>query len=185
MPDLALLIALARSLLLSFADRQTGFNAAVQAGVGVGSIVYVAGAGPVGLCAAQSCLLLGAARVFVGDLKPDRLALAQSIGCVPINLAKLSGGSNDADEINKEIAKHLPPEQYGEHSTLVDAAIDAVGFECCGVGSEADKRVSEQVINTCIKVRLYTPIHALARPRAAGLTPALLLALAVWSRELR
>ena len=40
----------------------TGFHGAVTAGVGVGSTVYVAGAGPVGLAAATSALLLGAGR---------------------------------------------------------------------------------------------------------------------------
>jgi glutathione-independent formaldehyde dehydrogenase len=45
----------------------TGFDGAIKAKVRVGSIVYVAGAGPVGLCAAASCFLLGAAEVIVGD----------------------------------------------------------------------------------------------------------------------
>jgi len=39
----------------------TGFHGATTAGVGVGSTVYVAGAGPVGLAAAASAHILGAA----------------------------------------------------------------------------------------------------------------------------
>src|SRR6266849_7648962 len=39
----------------------TGFHGAVTAGVGVGSTVYVAGAGPVGVAAAASAQILGAA----------------------------------------------------------------------------------------------------------------------------
>src|ERR1035438_4072389 len=39
----------------------TGFHGALSAGVGPGSVVYVAGAGPVGLACAASCHLLGAA----------------------------------------------------------------------------------------------------------------------------
>src|SRR5882724_5730491 len=39
----------------------TGFHGAVTAKVGVGSTVYVAGAGPVGLAAAASARILGAA----------------------------------------------------------------------------------------------------------------------------
>ena len=46
----------------------TGFHGAVCAGVGVGSTVYVAGAGPVGLAAAGSARILGAAVVLVGDM---------------------------------------------------------------------------------------------------------------------
>ena len=52
----------------------TGYHGAVTAGVGPGSIVYVAGAGPVGLASAASCHLLGAACVIVGDMIPERLA---------------------------------------------------------------------------------------------------------------
>src|SRR6187200_354407 len=54
----------------------TGFHGAVSAGVGVGSTVYIAGAGPVGLAAATSAQLLGAAVVIVGDLNEERLAQA-------------------------------------------------------------------------------------------------------------
>ncbi len=57
----------------------------------------------------------------------------------------------DSDHIMAEIAKVLPPEKNGEH-LLVDASIDCVGYECCGAGKEVDKRVSEQVLNTCFKV---------------------------------
>src|SRR3712207_9161181 len=65
----------------------TGFHGAVTAGVGVGSTVYVAGAGPVGLAAAASAQLLGAAVVIVGDLNEDRLAQARSFGCETVNVA--------------------------------------------------------------------------------------------------
>jgi glutathione-independent formaldehyde dehydrogenase len=53
----------------------TGYHGAELAGVGPGSTVAVFGAGPVGLMAAHSSMLRGAARVFVVDKKPDRLAL--------------------------------------------------------------------------------------------------------------
>src|SRR5215510_10314188 len=66
----------------------TGYHGAVTAGVGTGSTVYVAGAGPVGLCCAVSCQLLGAAVVIVGDLNPQRLALAKDIGCETIDVTK-------------------------------------------------------------------------------------------------
>src|SRR5213083_3719266 len=48
----------------------TGFHGAYTAGVGHGSTVYVAGAGPVGLAAAYSAQLLGAAVVIVADRIP-------------------------------------------------------------------------------------------------------------------
>src|SRR6195952_3713759 len=51
----------------------TGFHGAVSAGVGVGSIVYIAGAGPVGLATAASAYVLGAAVVMIGDMNKARL----------------------------------------------------------------------------------------------------------------
>src|SRR5262249_13747876 len=64
----------------------TGYHGAVSAGVKPGSTVYVAGAGPVGLAAAHSAQLLGAAVVIVGDLNSERLAQAKSFGCETVNL---------------------------------------------------------------------------------------------------
>src|SRR6202047_1394847 len=66
----------------------TGYHGAVTAGVGPGSTVYVAGAGPVGLPCAPSCHLLGAAVVIVGDMIKDRLKQAKSFGCETIDLTK-------------------------------------------------------------------------------------------------
>jgi len=59
----------------------TGYHGAVTAGVGTGSTVYIAGAGPVGLAAATSAFLLGAAVVIVADLQKERLEQARSFGC--------------------------------------------------------------------------------------------------------
>src|SRR5207344_1361973 len=76
----------------------TGFHGAVSAGVGPGSIVYVAGAGPVGLACAASCHLLGAACVIVGDMIKDRLKQAKSFGCETIDLTQ---GATLAEQIEK------------------------------------------------------------------------------------
>src|ERR1700720_3446035 len=66
----------------------TGYHGCVSAGVGPGSTVYVAGPGPVGLAAACSAMLLGAAVVIVGDLIPERLAQARSFGCETVDVSK-------------------------------------------------------------------------------------------------
>ena len=58
----------------------TGYHGAVTAGVGPGSIVYVAGAGPVGLACATACHLLGAAVVIVGDMIDERLRRRRASG---------------------------------------------------------------------------------------------------------
>src|SRR5215468_7023891 len=58
----------------------TGYHGCVTAGVTTGSTVYIAGAGPVGLAAATSALLLGAATVVVGDVNKERLEQARGFG---------------------------------------------------------------------------------------------------------
>jgi glutathione-independent formaldehyde dehydrogenase len=102
----------------------TGFHGAVTAGVGVGSTVYVAGAGPVGLAAATSALLLGASAVIVADMNADRLAQAKSFGCETVDLTK--GGP--VEQIEQILGV---PE--------VDCGIDAVGFEARGHGEGASE----------------------------------------------
>jgi glutathione-independent formaldehyde dehydrogenase len=64
----------------------TGYHGAELAGVRPGDTVVVFGAGPVGLLAAHSSYLRGAAQVLVADLQPDRLALAGRFGATPIDL---------------------------------------------------------------------------------------------------
>ena len=50
----------------------TGFHGAVTAGVGAGSTVYIAGAGPVGLATAVGAQFLCAAVVIVADMNEER-----------------------------------------------------------------------------------------------------------------
>jgi glutathione-independent formaldehyde dehydrogenase len=103
----------------------TGYHGAVTAGVGTGSIAYVAGAGPVGLACATSCHLLGAAVVIVGDMNAERLAQARSFGCETVDLSQ---HDNVADQIEQIVG--LPE---------VDAAVDCVGFEARGHGRDGSQ----------------------------------------------
>jgi glutathione-independent formaldehyde dehydrogenase len=98
----------------------TGFHGAVTAGVGPGSTVYIAGAGPVGLAAAVGAQLLGAAVVIVADMNEDRLTQARSFGCETVDLTKGDPG----DQIEQILGV---PE--------VDCGVDAVGFEAKGHGA--------------------------------------------------
>src|SRR4029453_8951467 len=66
----------------------TGYHGCYTAGVTTGSTVYIAGAGPVGLAAATSAFLLGAAVVIVGDLNEERLAQARSFGCETVDVSQ-------------------------------------------------------------------------------------------------
>jgi glutathione-independent formaldehyde dehydrogenase len=116
----------------------TGYHGAVTAGVGTGSVVYVAGAGPVGLACAASCHLLGAAVVIVGDMIPERLAQAKSFGCETIDLKK---DASLADQIAQIVGT---PE--------VDSAIDCVGFEARGHGHDAAKEQPATVLNSVMEI---------------------------------
>ncbi|MEG3167946.1 formaldehyde dehydrogenase, glutathione-independent [Sphingomonas sp. LB3N6] len=111
----------------------TGFHGALKAGVGVGSVVYVAGAGPVGLAAAASAQILGAAVVMIGDFNKERLEHARKVGFEPVDLSK----SDRLGDIIAEITG----------SNEVDAAIDAVGFEARGhTGAEQPAVVLNQMM---------------------------------------
>jgi len=121
----------------------TGFHGCYTAGVGPGSTVYIAGAGPVGLAAATSAQLLGAAVVIVGDLNTDRLAQARSFGCETVDL---SDEAPLADMIEQILGE---PE--------VDAAVDCVGFEAKSHGEGAGEEPAT-VLND---------IMSIARPAAA------------------
>lgn len=115
----------------------TGYHGAIGAGVTVGSTVYVAGAGPVGLAAATSAQLLGAATVIVGDLNADRLAQARSFGCETVDVSL----GDPAGQIEQILGV---PE--------VDCGIDAVGFEARGHGHDAGKEQPATVLNSLMEI---------------------------------
>jgi glutathione-independent formaldehyde dehydrogenase len=117
----------------------TGYHGAVSAGVGPGSTVYIAGAGPVGLAAAAAARLLGAAVIIVGDVNPARLEHARRVG---FETADLSMDTSLGDQIAQIVGV---PE--------VDSAVDAVGFEARGHGHEgAQHEAPATVLNSLMEV---------------------------------
>ncbi len=119
-PDKAQAMAKIRDLTMLSDILPTGFHGARSAGVDVGSVVYVAGAGPVGMAAAASCQILGAAVVIVGDKIPERLAHAKKMGFETVDVG---AKASLAEQIEQLVGV---PE--------VDAAVDAVGFEASAHG---------------------------------------------------
>jgi glutathione-independent formaldehyde dehydrogenase len=101
-------------------------------------IVYIAGAGPVGLAAAASAQLLGAACVIVGDMNKERLAQAKSFGCETVNLSQ---SATLAEQIEQIVGV---PE--------VDCAVDAVGFEARGHGEMANTEAPATVLNSIMEI---------------------------------
>jgi glutathione-independent formaldehyde dehydrogenase len=116
----------------------TGYHGCVTAGVGSGSKVYIAGAGPVGLAAAHAAQFLGAAVVIVGDMNGERLQQAASFGCETVDLTKDASLADQIDQILGE------PE--------VDSAVDAVGFEARGHGKDADHEAPATVLNSIMEI---------------------------------
>jgi glutathione-independent formaldehyde dehydrogenase len=101
--------------------------------------VYVAGAGPVGLAAAASARLLGAAVVIVGDVNPARLEHARKVGFETVDL------SQDA-LLAEQIEQILGTPE-------VDCAVDCVGFEARGHGhAGAQHEAPATVLNSLMEV---------------------------------
>ena len=137
-PDKAQALAKIRDLTMLSDILPTGFHGAVSAGVGVGSTVYIAGAGPVGLAAAASARILGAAVVMIGDMNDERLKHAKSVGFEPIDLRK----SDKLGDLIEQVIK--TPE--------VDASVDAVGFEARGHGAQHDTEAPATVLNSLMTI---------------------------------
>jgi threonine dehydrogenase-like Zn-dependent dehydrogenase len=112
----------------------TGWHGVSLSGFKPGESIAVFGAGPVGLMAAYSAVLRGASRVFVVDMVAERLAMAEKIGCIPIDFTK----SDPVDQIIKL--------NGGE----VDRAVDAVGYQA--VDSSGSKEKPNIVIDNLIRV---------------------------------
>ncbi|MCF7548961.1 formaldehyde dehydrogenase, glutathione-independent [Pseudonocardia sp. WMMC193] len=135
-PDRDAALAKIRDLTMLSDIFPTGYHGAYTAGVTTGSTVYVAGAGPVGLAAAYSAQLLGAAVVIVGDLNAERLAQARSFGCETVDVGQ------DAT-LEDQVAQILDTNE-------VDCAVDAVGFEASGHGGGEERPA--QVLNDIMTI---------------------------------
>ena len=113
----------------------TGYHGAEIADVKPGETVAVFGAGPVGIMAAYSCMLRGAAVVYVVDRVKERLAKAEEIGCVPVDFSE-----GDPAEQIKEM----------RHGDGVMKGIDAVGYQA--IGSDGDEEQPNAVLEGLIEL---------------------------------
>jgi len=113
----------------------TGWHGVQLSGFKPGESVAVFGAGPVGLMAAYSAVIRGAAEVYVVDRVPERLAKAKEIGAIPIDFSK----GDPADQIIKL-----------RNGREVDRGVDAVGYQA----TQADGKTEQPnaVLEGLIKV---------------------------------
>ncbi len=114
----------------------TGYHGTELAGVKPGETVAVFGAGPVGLMAAYSAMLRGAAEVYVVDRVPERLNKAKQIGAIPIDFSK-------GDPV-----RQIRDMRGGDG---VMKSIDAVGYQAHS-HSEQGKENPAQVLSALIDV---------------------------------
>ncbi|WP_019815317.1 glutathione-independent formaldehyde dehydrogenase [Saccharomonospora saliphila] len=111
----------------------TGYHSTELAGVSPGDTVAVYGAGPVGLMAAYSAMLRGAAKVFVVDRVANRLRVAEEIGAIPVDFTKQDAPGYIVDQTDGG----------------VDRGIDAVGYQATvPEGEEQPAIVLNQLIET-------------------------------------
>ena len=129
----------------------TGYHGAALADVSPGESVAVFGAGPVGLMAAYSCIIRGAAEIYSVDHVKERLDKASQIGAIPIDFDK-----GDAVQQIKE-------RRSGQG---VDKAIDAVGYQAAAPGSSAAGGEQEEVPNIVLNqlIDVVNPTGALGIP---------------------
>jgi glutathione-independent formaldehyde dehydrogenase len=128
----------------------TGYHGAELADVSPGESVAVFGAGPVGLMAAYSSIIRGAAEVYVIDHVQERLDKAEEIGAIPINFDE----GNPVDQI-KDI-----------RGDGVDKGIDAVGYQAAAAGSSAAGGEQDEVPNIVLNqvIDVVNPTGALGIP---------------------
>ena len=123
----------------------TGYHATEQAHVRPGDSVAIFGAGPVGLMAALSAKLKGAAEIYVVDNAPDRLALVAHLGATPVDFSK----GDPVDQILTLRKPHRDSVQNlrqgaGDKMPGVMCTIDAIGYEAKAMGSSETSNLGNQ-----------------------------------------
>jgi len=112
----------------------TGYHGTELAHVAPGKSVVIFGAGPVGLMAAHSAMIRGAAQVFVVDKESDRLAMATGFGATAVDFSKV-----DPAEFVMDATKG-----FG-----ADCGVEAVGFQAHDAsGEEHPEMVLDNLVKT-------------------------------------
>ncbi|MDB4956727.1 MAG: Alcohol dehydrogenase GroES domain protein [Myxococcales bacterium] len=128
----------------------TGYYGTELAGVVPGATVAVFGAGPVGLLAAYSAMLRGAAEVYVIDCVQARLAKASDIGAIPIDFTQ----GDPVEQIFelRSTTAFVEARRPGEEKMPgVMCGIDAVGYQARD-REQPEKERPTQVLEDLIRV---------------------------------
>jgi glutathione-independent formaldehyde dehydrogenase len=129
----------------------TGYHGAELASVGAGDTVAVFGAGPVGLLAAYSSMLRGAAEVYIVDNVPARLSRAEQIGAIAIDFSK-GPPSEQIMTLRRKNTLARAALRPGEEKMMgVMCGIDAVGYQAREV-SDPRREQPTQILEELVKV---------------------------------
>ena len=110
----------------------TGWHATELSGLLPGESVAIYGAGPVGLMAAHSAFIKGAAHVIVVDAHDDRLRLARALGAEAVDIRQ-------GDPVEQIL--HLT------NGTGTDRGCECVGYQCCDRhGREANNATMNSLV---------------------------------------
>ncbi|HEY0290727.1 MAG TPA: zinc-dependent alcohol dehydrogenase [Hansschlegelia sp.] len=131
----------------------TAYMAAENCGIKGGETIAIWGAGPVGVLAVKSCLLLGAERVISIDDVPERLELARQAGAETIDFG------------NQTVQDELMAITNGQGP---DAVIEAVGMEAHGADTLAQKVSSAVMAATSSMARPFALNQAILACRPGG-----------------
>lgn len=132
----------------------TGWHATELGGVQAGDVVAIFGAGAVGLLAAMSARLRGAATVYVVDGVRERLDQAGALGAVPVDFR----AGDPVDQIRDHRRRHGVPHDEAQMDG-VTVAIDAVGFQARD-RAHPDRELPAQVVADA--ARLVNPAGRMA-----------------------
>lgn len=162
-----------------------GVRTAAWAGAAAGETVLVMGAGAIGLLTLQALRLAGAARVFIADTDPQRLAAGAALGGEPLdpraqNVAKTvreatsgKGAAAAVDAVGKAVTREQ----------CISAVRAAGTVVLCGLHEESSVVPVADVIRREITLRgsfCYTPADFAS---AAGLLAGARVALDPWIVE--
>lgn len=121
----------------------TAFFCASRGGIAPGDMVAVVGVGPVGLLAVQCAQVFGASQVIALDVVAERLALAASLGAIPVKAD--AEAARTVRRLTEGRGADVVLEAVGNEASLKLAYQIAAGFgtiSAAGVFTESSMAVS-------------------------------------------
>src|SRR5947199_2790472 len=143
----------------------TAFYGTAIAGIRPDDTVAVVGCGPVGFLAVQAAQVHGADRVLALDMEPERLALAEKVGAIPINV-KEQNAQGAVDDLTDRPGADVVVECVGNEAAYETATREVLSggtVAVCGVYVSEQPQIPLGVYWTrmlTIRFSGICPVHA-------------------------